>query len=110
MDWNDPEWPTWEDLLQEASISYGTLQGKRFAKYSILLMAAEANQGVAMGWDTLVRSLIQRGQLIRLTELEVPAAAEYYLVWNDKRPLSEAAMIMRSWIVQQAVLMQKANQ
>jgi DNA-binding transcriptional LysR family regulator len=110
MDWNDPEWSTWEDLLQEASISYGTLQGRRFAKYSILLMAAEANQGVAMGWDALVRSLIQRGQLVRLTELEVPAAAGYYLVWNDKRPLSEAAMIMRSWIVQQAVLMQKANQ
>lgn len=101
--WIDPDGAGWEEVLPRAGIP-NTLgsYGRRFSKYSVVLQAAMADQGVALGWDRLVHDMISEGKLVRLTDLTVPAPGAYYLTTNNNRELSEAACILRSWLREMA--------
>jgi DNA-binding transcriptional LysR family regulator len=98
VDWVDPEWADWDEVLRRARIPHGPNRGRRFGKFSVALQAAQADQGVAVGWHRLVRHLIAEGRLVRLTDLELPAPGGYYLTWNDKRILSPAGETLRAWL------------
>ncbi|MGY5809131.1 LysR substrate-binding domain-containing protein [Rhizobium sp. LEGMi198b] len=102
MDWTNPDWPRWQDFLQVASIPYEGLRGKRFGKYSVLLSAAEANQGVALGWHSLVSSSVKQGKLVRITDLSMRDPVGFCLAWNGKRTLSASALVLKDWILDQA--------
>lgn len=103
VDWVDPEWAGWDEVLRRAALPHGTPRGRRFGKFTVALSAAQANQGVAVGWDRMVRPLIEEGKLVRFTDLELPAPGGYYLTWNDNRELSPAAEILRDWLTETAV-------
>lgn len=98
VDWVDPDWADWNEVLRRAGIPHGPNRGRRFGKYSVALQAAQADQGIALGWHRLVRLLIEERRLIRLTDLEVPAPGGYYLSWNDNRNLSPAGETVREWL------------
>jgi LysR family transcriptional regulator, glycine cleavage system transcriptional activator len=99
VDWVDPGWAGWDEVLRRASIPHGPPGGRRFSKFAVALQAAQDNQGVAVGWDRLVRPMIESGRLVRFTELTLPAPGGYYLTWNDNRALSPAAQTLRAWLI-----------
>jgi len=98
VDWVDPDWAEWDEVLRRAKIPHGPKKGRRFGKFSVALQAAQADQGVAIGWHRLVRHILRDGKLVRLTDLEMPAPGGYYLTWNDRRTLSPAAETLRTWL------------
>ena len=98
VDWVDPEWAGWDEVLRRAKIPHGPNKGRRFGKFSVALQAAQADQGVAVGWHRLMRPMLRDGKLVRLTDLEMPAPGGYYLTWNDRRTLSPAAETLRTWL------------
>ena len=102
VDWADPEWADWDEVFRRAQIPHGPNKGRRFSKFSVALQAAQADQGVAVGWDRLVRPMIKEGKLVRLTDLKMPAPGGYYLTWNDRRTLSPAAETLRTWLREMA--------
>ncbi len=99
VDWVDPEWPDWDEVFRRTHISHGPTKGRRFGKFSVAIQAAQADQGVAVGWHRLVRQLVEDGRLVRMTDLEVRAPGGYYLTWNDNRELSPAAAHVRQWLM-----------
>src|SRR6516162_3013290 len=103
VDWVDPEWADWDEVFRRAQIPHGPNKGRRFGKFSVALQAAQADQGVAVGWHRLVRQMVRDAKLVRLTDLEMPAPGGYYLTWNDRRTLSPAAETLRSWLREMAV-------
>ena len=107
MDWTNPDWPVWQDFLQAMSITFHALRGVRFSKYVLMLSAAEANQGIALGWHSLVHPLVQKGNLVRVTDFSMRDPIGFCIAWNGRRPLSNAAMIFKSWLVEQAEAMPK---
>ncbi|MER9637916.1 LysR substrate-binding domain-containing protein [Mesorhizobium sp. M0228] len=98
VDWVDPDWAGWDEVLRRAGVSHGPTRGRRFGKFFVALQAAQADQGVAVGWHRLVKAQIDEGKLVRLTDLELPAPGSYYLTWYQNRTLSPAAQSLRSWI------------
>ena len=102
VDWVDPEWADWDEVFRRAQIPHGPNKGRRFGKFSVALQAAQADQGVAVGWHRLVRHLLRDAKLVRLTDLEMPAPGGYYLTWNERRTLSPAAETLRSWLREMA--------
>jgi DNA-binding transcriptional LysR family regulator len=98
VEWVDPEWASWDEVLRRAGIPHGPTRGRRFGKFFVALQAAQANQGVALGWHRLVRPLIEEGKLVKLTDLQLPAPGGYYLTWNDNRKLSPAAESLKAWL------------
>lgn len=98
VDWVDPDWSSWDEIMRRCSITHGPLRGRRFGKVFVALQAAQTDQGVAVGWHRLVRHLVDEGKLVRFTELEMPAPGGYYLTWNDNHTLSSAAELLRTWL------------
>ena len=98
VDWVDPEWADWDEVFRRAGIAHQTLRGRRFGKFSVALQAAQADQGVAVGWDRLVQTYVADGRLVRFTQLKMPAPGNYYLTWNENRLLSSAAETLRDWL------------
>lgn len=98
VDWVDPDWAGWDEVLRRAGIPHRPLRGRRFGKFSVALQAAQADQGIAIGWHRLVRHLVDEGKLVKITDLEVAAPGGYYLTWYDNRTLSPAAELLRDWL------------
>ncbi|MGY5809049.1 LysR substrate-binding domain-containing protein [Rhizobium sp. LEGMi198b] len=102
VDWVDPDWAGWEEVLLRAGIPHSLSAGRRFGKFFVAIQAAMADQGVAVGWGRLVRHLLEEGKLVRLTELSIPAPGAYYLTTNNNRELSTAAIVLRDWLLEMA--------
>lgn len=102
VDWVDPDWAGWEELLIRARIPHEGVRGRRFGKFNVAIQAAMADQGVAIGWGRLVAEHIAAGKLVRITDLVLPAPGAYYVTWNSTRDLSAAALQLLDWIREMA--------
>ncbi|WFU05544.1 LysR substrate-binding domain-containing protein (plasmid) [Rhizobium sp. CB3171] len=98
VEWVEPDWMGWEEVLVRAGVASSSANVRRFGKFSVALQAAMADQGLVVGWHRLVGPLVEKGELVRFTDLVIPAPGGYYLTWNSNRELSVAAETVRDWI------------
>ncbi len=98
----DPEWTNWDEFLRRVGRQHGPLGGRQFNNFSVLLQAAQDDQGVALGWERLIRPLLAEGKLVRFGSLEIDAPGGYYLTWNARRTLSDAALALKDWLLETA--------
>lgn len=98
----DTNWTDWEEWLRRAGVAGKPRSGRSFTNYVIALQAAQDDQGVALGWHSLVAPLVAEGKLSRLGDVEIPAPGAFYVTWNASRDLSPEAVALRDWLVAQA--------
>ena len=102
VDWVDPDWTGWDELLRRGHIAHGGLTGRRFGNFDVALQACKDGHGIAVGWHRMVEGLIARGELVRFTVLSMPAPGAYYLTWNANLSLKGQAAEFREWLVAEA--------
>ncbi len=94
--------PNWADWFDAAGIHYHDAgEGLRLNDYSLVIQAALAGQGVALGWEHIVERLIDQGLLQRLHEIAYSGADGFFLVWPAGRPLMEEAERVRDWLLKE---------
>jgi len=86
VDWT---WTTWPDFLRATGAPHRRLTVRRFNSYVIALQAAQAGQGVALGWLSLVKPLLAGRQLAQASPAEIVAPQSFYLTWPSA-PAAEA--------------------
>jgi LysR family transcriptional regulator, glycine cleavage system transcriptional activator len=96
VDWT---WTTWADFLRQTGAPYRKLNVRRFNSYVIALQAAQAGQGVALGWLSLVKPLLARRLLAQASPAEVAAPQSFYLTWTARQPLRPEAEVLRDWLL-----------
>ncbi|MNH39146.1 DNA-binding transcriptional activator GcvA [compost metagenome] len=76
----------------------------RFDNYTLLIQAAIAGQGVAIGWGHLVDGLVEQGLLCRPLEGSLRSARGYYVVLPPRK--RRGALIERfvDWLEQERSL------
>jgi LysR family glycine cleavage system transcriptional activator len=96
-------WLSWQAWFERAGVESPTaLRGLQFTDSIVLLSAAVAGLGVALGRGPNIEGLLARGQLMRLTPDSWRAAWSYHLVAppvNFSRPNVRAFV---DWIVAEA--------
>jgi LysR family glycine cleavage system transcriptional activator len=96
-------WLSWQGWFERAGVDSPTaLRGLQFTDSIVLLSAAVAGLGVALGRGPHIEGLLARGQLVRLTRDSWKAAWSYRLVAppaNFSRPNVRAFV---EWIVEEA--------
>jgi DNA-binding transcriptional LysR family regulator len=74
-------------------------EGLRLNDYALVIQAAMAGEGVALGWRHIVEPLIARGLLLRLCERSWVTGEEFHLIWSARTELSPAAQQVRTWLL-----------
>jgi DNA-binding transcriptional LysR family regulator len=98
VDWT---WTGWADFLREAGAPHRKLNLRRFNAHVVALQAAQAGQGVALGWLSLVKPLIAQKLLARAGPADIAAPQSFYLTWPSRQPLKPEAEILRDWMLAQ---------
>jgi DNA-binding transcriptional LysR family regulator len=96
VDWT---WTTWADFMRACGAPQRKLHIRRFNSYVIAVQAAQAGQGVALGWLGLLKPLIASKALATVTDAEIEAPQSFYLTWSSKRPLKREAAVLRDWLL-----------
>ncbi|WPO43958.1 LysR substrate-binding domain-containing protein [Tardiphaga sp. 42S5] len=77
------------------------VRGMSFSDANLLLQAAAAGRGVALGRGALVADELAQGSLTRLSDTQAECAFGYYLVYRPT-VMSEKISFFREWLLAQA--------
>jgi LysR family transcriptional regulator, glycine cleavage system transcriptional activator len=64
----------------------------------LLLQAAAAGEGVALGRQLLATDDLRQNRLVRLFQIEVPDAYSYHVVWRGGTARDDAIATFRRWL------------
>ena len=70
----------------------------RFDNYTLLIQAALAGQGVAIGWRHLVDDLLEQGLLCPLLKERVRSSYGYYLVLPERKRRQRLTQRFVDWL------------
>jgi LysR family glycine cleavage system transcriptional activator len=101
------EWRTWGRLagIDAAAFKTKTL----FSDSNLMLAAAIAGQGVAIGRSSLVAADLAAGRLVRLFDLIAPSEYAYYIVTPTAARKSATVLAFEQWLRREAALFEKTN-
>jgi LysR family transcriptional regulator, glycine cleavage system transcriptional activator len=95
-------WLDWKQWFQAVGIdTVATDQRITINNYSLVIQAALAGQGVALGWRPLVDDLLERGQLVKALDRTVVTDKGYYLVHRRTGTMAREVQLFRAWVREQ---------
>jgi LysR family glycine cleavage system transcriptional activator len=83
-------------------------RGLRFSSAPLAVEAALYGYGVALADNLLTGDLLQRGTLVRLFDVSLPALHQYYLVCERDRVRSPMVRVFLEWISSEMTMLQIA--
>lgn len=96
-----PEWINWPAWIRHFGVQVpDRLAGPKFNSYPILLDAAEAGMGVAMGSRDLIGPRLAAGRLVRLGQEEMVSPKAYWLCRAAELPPAAPARQLWTWLTE----------
>jgi LysR family transcriptional regulator, glycine cleavage system transcriptional activator len=93
---------SWNDFFEAAGVAGGEPErGPVFDDAGLLLRAAVAGQGVATARLQLARDFIERGELVQMGQVRIPASLDYYFTWREGHPREAAIQQFYRWVKSQ---------
>ncbi len=101
MSGEESRWTGWDDWF--GALGLGSPTGRRLTvnNYMIALQLAQDSAGAVLGWEGLVRPLIDQGRLIPLVDESIPSPESFYLTVHAGA--SAKARIFRDWLVAKGI-------
>jgi putative choline sulfate-utilization transcription factor len=96
----DTEWLDWAGYLRAIGAAAAERQQHHLAinNYSLVIQAALAGRGVALGWRPLVDDLLAGRQLVAALERPVTTERGYYRVLRQGRQRTKAVRTFERWL------------
>jgi DNA-binding transcriptional LysR family regulator len=95
--------PKWRDWFQAFDIEFVDRgEGLRLNDYALVLQAAMAGEGVAMGWRHVVQPLFKSKLLVPVLAQSWITGDEFHLIWSNRTTLSDSATRVRDWIIEES--------
>ena len=91
--------PGWTEFLRQFGLRYrDSGEGLRLNDYALVLQAAMAGEGVAIGWNHICELPLAQGLLAPAGKWAWETGEGAYLVWSASVPLSPNAALVRDWM------------
>ncbi|MDA0706142.1 MAG: LysR substrate-binding domain-containing protein [Proteobacteria bacterium] len=100
IDGFEPSWPTWFKLAGEHFSPQSDY--RKFGQSNMVIQAALAGLGVALGRSALVVDALSAGELVIPIRLAFPSGFSHYLVTAKQRSEVENVADFKRWIIEQA--------
>lgn len=95
--------PTWRDWFAHFEFEFDDEgEGLRLNDYALVLQAAIAGEGFAMGWHHVTRRLVEQKLLYRLDQWTWVSGLGFYLVWPSDDVLGDSQVAVKDWILETA--------
>jgi putative choline sulfate-utilization transcription factor len=95
-------WMTWPDWAQLQGLpAAAETQSLTLGNYPLVIQAAVAGRGVALGWRPLVDDLLKEGRLVAVPVPPLSTGRGYFLVNPQGHAPWEALDSLRSWIMEE---------
>ena len=92
-------WFDWSGLFRALGIAETPSPGSlRFDNYTLLIQAAIAGQGVAIGWRHLVDELLAQGLLVRPDQRMASSRFGYYVVLPERKRRARLVQHFVDWL------------
>ncbi len=98
---SDKSWTTWAEWFRGLGYTGPITTGLRVNNYAVALQAAREGAGIALGWQRLLLPLFRAGKLAQIEPHKLGAPHSFYLVNRPSEDLSEAAKLLRNWILRE---------
>lgn len=96
-------WMDWGEWFRTFELQAPPVKrGLRFNTYTILIQAATAGEGVALGWRNLVEEFLAAGTLVRPIDAVCPSGGAYHIVWPDTAEPSAEMQCFVEWLRKEA--------
>lgn len=106
-DINASGWLNWQPWLEEAAVTGIDLaRGLRFSDTAMIVQAAIAGHGLAIGRSGLMGKDLAAGRLVRPMPLSRPAPYDYWMVLLPHRAEEPRLLVFRQWLAEQAAASQ----
>jgi LysR family glycine cleavage system transcriptional activator len=89
------DWPRW---LEAAGLGRRQAEGPQFSDVGLLIQAAAAGQGVALGQSVIVADDLAAGRLMEPFKLRIPSDLAYYLVAPPEMFQSRKVGAFQRWL------------
>lgn len=90
---------SWRDFFEAAGVAGDEPErGPVFDDAGLLLHATVAGQGAATARLQLARGFIDRGELVQLGQVRIPASLDYYFTWREGHPREAAIQQFYRWV------------
>lgn len=99
---SDKTWTTWVEWFRGLGYTGLIKPGLRVNNYAVALQAAREGAGIALGWKRLVLPLLKAEKLMLVSSPELIAPHSFYLVSRPDDELSQAASLLKRWILLEA--------
>ena len=98
---DDTSWTTWETWFKELGHTERiSTSGYKVNSYMIALQAAQDGAGIVLGWQRLVRPLLEKNLLIPLGPNTLRAPNSFYIVSDPDETISPNARLLKTWLLQ----------
>ncbi|WP_249689670.1 LysR substrate-binding domain-containing protein [Stappia sp. WLB 29] len=96
-------WHDWESWFAHFGVTAQPASERtQFTSYDIVVRAAQAGLGIALGWHGLIDDMLARGELVRVLPHVATSDRGYYIQAVQETP-SAAARRVHDWILVEAV-------
>jgi putative choline sulfate-utilization transcription factor len=96
------QWFDWNDVFRALHIPGVPAPGQlRFDNYTLLIQAAIAGQGVAIGWRHLVDALLDQELLCRPLQGSATSALGYYVVVPQRKRRGQMVQRFLDWVMEE---------
>ena len=93
------DWALWFQAQGVSEVTQAALGGIRFDDQMLLIRAAASDQGVALVTETLARAELDRGNLVRVLDVEWPQEFAYWLVYPRAAADEPKIAAFREWLL-----------
>ena len=97
------EWPwiSWKEWMVFHGSEYSPKKGTLVYNQITLTLAACANkQGIALGWDFMVKDLVKNNILKKIDKFQLVTNINDYLVSSKSKELTPQAQIFKNWLLE----------
>lgn len=95
----ETHWLDWPGWFKRLGVAFAESERRvTINNYSLLIQAALAGQGVALGWRPLIDDLLERGQLVAALDVSVPTENGYYAVMRRSARVERTATAFCAWL------------
>jgi DNA-binding transcriptional LysR family regulator len=91
--------PTWSSWFRFHGYDYRDQgDGLRLNDYALVVQAAMAGEGIALGWRHIVELLIEQGFLMKTFDLSYAEDNHFFVIWPKSSMLSPQAERLLEWL------------